>query len=101
MINMNSGPWEPRHFTVRNKHDSTDFMFQINDAGEYQLSANLISGAFDVYITCQAAQNFNYKIIQSTTIPLVLNPAMCQLIVRDNPAGTVTPGEIEVSLTKK
>jgi hypothetical protein len=88
-------------FTVRNKHDSTDFMFQINDAGEYQLSANLIAGAFNVYITCQGAQNFNYKITQSTSIPLVLNPAMCQLIVRDDPAGTVNPGEIEVSLVKK
>jgi hypothetical protein len=88
-------------FTVRNKHDGTDFMFQINDAGEYQLSANLINGSFDVYITCQAAQNFNYRITQSTTIPLVLNPAMCQLIIRDYPAGTVNPGEIEVSLVKK
>jgi hypothetical protein len=88
-------------FTVRNKHDSTDFMFQINNAGEYLLSANLIDGAFNVYLTCQGAQNFDYKITQSTTIPLVLNPAMCELIVRDNPPGTVMPGEIEVSLAAK
>ncbi len=86
-------------FTVRNKYASSDYMFLINNPGQYNLSANLSNGAFDVYITCEGAQNFNYHITQSTSIPLVLNPANCKLIVRDSPPGTVTPGDIEVSLT--
>ncbi|NJD59703.1 MAG: hypothetical protein C3F13_03875 [Anaerolineales bacterium] len=85
-------------FTIHNKFEGTDYMFNIPMAGIYNLTANLIKGAFNVYITCEDAQNFNYKIIQSTTIQVVLNPARCELIVRDAPPGTVTPGEIEVSL---
>jgi hypothetical protein len=85
-------------FTIRNKSEGTDFMFNIPTSGIYNLTTNLIKGAFNVYITCEGAQNFNYKIIQSTTIQVVLNPARCELIVRDSPAGTLTPGEIEVSL---
>jgi hypothetical protein len=85
-------------FTIRNKYEGSDYMFNIPTAGIYNLTANLIKGAFNVYITCEGAQNFNYKIIQSTTIQVVLNPARCELIVRDAPPGTVTPGEIEVSL---
>jgi hypothetical protein len=88
-------------FTIRNKYESTDFMFNVNTAGIYNLTANLVKGAFNVYITCEGAQNFNYKIIQSTTIEVVLNPARCEIIVRDSPPGTVTPGEIEVSLVIK
>ena len=85
-------------FTIRNKHSLSDYMFIINNSGIYNLSANLIKGEFNLYLTCEGAQNFNYKITQSTTIPVVLNPARCELIVRDEPPGTVTPGEIEVSL---
>jgi hypothetical protein len=88
-------------FTIRNKNEGTDYMFTIPQAGIYNLTANLIKGAFNVYITCEGAQNFNYKIIQSTTIQVVLNPARCELIVRDSPPGTLTPGEIEVSLAIK
>ena len=73
-------------------------MFTINTAGIYNLSANLIKGQFNVYITCEGAQNFDYKIDQSTTIQVVLNPARCELLIRDTPPGTLTPGEIEVSL---
>jgi hypothetical protein len=86
-------------FTIRNKYEGSDYMFNLNNAGIYNLSANLIKGEFNVYITCEGAQNFNYKISQSTTIQVVLNPARCELIVRDYPPGTLTPGEIEVSLT--
>ena len=85
-------------FTIKNKNATDDFAFIINNPGEYQLSANVVKGAFNVYITCEHGQNFNYAITQSTTIPLVLNPANCELIIRDSPPGTVTPGEIEVSL---
>ncbi len=88
-------------FTIRNKYESTDFMFNVNTAGIYNLTTNVIKGAFNVYITCEGAQNFNYKIIQSSTIQVVLNPARCEIIVRDSPPGTVTPGEIEVSLVIK
>jgi hypothetical protein len=88
-------------FTIKNIHDLSDYIFQINNSGEYVLTANLIDGAFNIYITCQGAQNFDYKITQSMSIPVVLNPAMCELIVRDSPPGTVNPGEIEVSLTQK
>jgi hypothetical protein len=85
-------------FTIRNKYESSDYMFQINNPGIYNLSANLIKGEFNLYITCERAQNFNYKITESTTISIVINPARCELIVRDYPPGTVTPGEIEISL---
>ena len=85
-------------FTIRNKYESSDYMFHINNPGIYNLSANLIKGEFNLYITCEGAQNFDYKISQSTTIQVVLNPARCELIIRDSPPGTVTPGEIEVSL---
>jgi hypothetical protein len=85
-------------FTVHNTREGTDYMFNIPTTGIYNLTTNLIKGSFDVYITCESAQNFNYKIIQSTTIQVVLNPARCELIVRDSPPGTLNPGEIEVSL---
>lgn len=85
-------------FTIRNKFSHSDYMFLINNPGIYNLSANLIKGEFNLYITCEGAQHFNYKITQSTTIPLVLNSARCELIIRDSPPGTVTPGEIDVSL---
>jgi hypothetical protein len=85
-------------FTIRNKYESSDYMFTVKDAGIYNLSANLIKGQFNLYITCEGAQNFDYKIDQSTTIQVVLNPARCELLVRDSPPGTLTPGEIEVSL---
>ena len=85
-------------FSIRNKYGRSDYIFKINDAGIYNLSSEVIKGAFNLYITCQGAQNFNYKITQSTTEQLVLNPAMCELLIRDEPPGTLTPGEIEVSL---
>jgi hypothetical protein len=85
-------------FTVHNTREGTDYMFNLPQAGIYNLTTNLIKGSFDVYLTCEGAQNFNYKIIQSTTIQVVLNPARCELIVRDSPPGTLNPGEIEVSL---
>ena len=85
-------------FTVHHAREATDYMFNIPTAGIYNLTTNVIKGAFDVYITCEGAQNFNYHIIQSNTIQVVLNPARCELIVRDSPPGTPTPGEIQVSL---
>jgi hypothetical protein len=85
-------------FSIRNKFARSDFIFRINNAGIYNLSAEIIKGAFNLYITCQGAQNFSYKITQSTTEQLVLNPAMCELLIRDEPPGTLTPGEIVVSL---
>jgi len=85
-------------FTITNKFSRSDYMFIINNPGIYNLSANVIKGEFNLYLTCEAAQNFNYAITQSTTIPIVLNPARCELLIRDSPPGTLTPGEIEVSL---
>ena len=85
-------------FSIRNKYARSDYIFQINNPGIYNLTAQVIKGAFNLYITCQAAQNFNYKITQTTTEQLVLNPAMCELLIRDEPPGTLTPGEIVVSL---
>jgi hypothetical protein len=85
-------------FSIRNKYARSDYVFRINNAGIYALSAEVIKGAFNLYITCQGAQNFNYKITQSTTEQVVLNPAMCELLIRDEPPGTLTPGEIVVSL---
>lgn len=84
-------------FTIRNKYESSDYMFSINNPGIYNLSANLVKGQFSLYLTCEGAQNFDYKIDQSTTIQVVLNPARCELLIRDSPPGTLTPGEIEVS----
>ena len=87
-------------FTIRNKYARSDYMFMINQPGIYNLSANLIKGAFSLYLTCEKAQNFSYEnIAQSTTVQVVfLYPARCELLVRDSPPGTLTPGEIEVSL---
>ncbi len=85
-------------FTIRNRYSSSDFIFVINKAGIYNLSANLIKGEFNVYLTCQEAQNFTYKIIQSTTIPVViLNPATCMIIIRDVAQAQTSKAEIEVS----
>ncbi len=88
-------------FTIKNSNATDDYAFLIKNAGEYNLSINVIKGAFNVYITCEKAQNFTYAVTQSTTIPLVLSPANCELIIRDSPPGTVNPGEIEVSLAPK
>jgi hypothetical protein len=85
-------------FTIRNKFSHSDFMFIINNSGIYNLSANLTKGEFNLYITCEGAQNFNYKIDQSTTIPIVLNPARCELLIRDTVPVGVSQGDIEVSL---
>jgi hypothetical protein len=87
-------------FTIRNKYARSDYMFMINQPGIYNLSAKLIKGAFSLYLTCEKAQNFSYEnIAQSTTVQVVfLYPARCELLVRDSPPGTLTPGEIEVSL---
>lgn len=88
-------------FTIRNKNSHSDYMFIIDNPGIYNLTANLNKGEFNLYITCEGAQNYNYKVSQSTTIPVVLNPGRCELIIRDSPPGTITPGEIEVSLEFK
>ena len=85
-------------FTIRNKYSHSDFIFVLNDPGIYTLSANLIKGEFNVYLTCQEAQNFNYKITQSTSIQIVMNPATCQLIIRDVDQAKDSKAEIEVSL---
>lgn len=85
-------------FTIHNTREGTDFMFNLPTAGIYNLTTKVTKGAFNVYITCEGAQNFNYNIIQSTTIQVVLSPARCEMIIRDSPPGTLTPGEIDVSL---
>jgi outer membrane murein-binding lipoprotein Lpp len=85
-------------FTIKNKFSHSDYMFRIPEGGIYNLSANVTKGVFNLYITCEGAQNFNYSVNQSTTISVVLNPARCELLIRDSPPGTLTPGEIEVSL---
>ncbi len=85
-------------FTISNKFSSSDYMFKLSDSGIFNLSANLIKGQFTLYLTCEKAQNFDYQITQSTTIPIVLQSAQCKLLIRDYPPGTLTPGEIEVSL---
>jgi hypothetical protein len=85
-------------FTIQNKYSHSDYIFMINNPGIYNLSADLIKGAFNLYLTCQGAQNFNYQITESTTIPVVLNPAQCELLIRDEPPGTLYPGEIVVGL---
>ncbi len=85
-------------FTIRNKYSHSDFIFTVNDPGIYTLSANLIKGSFNVYLTCQEAQNFNYTITQSTSIPIVLNPATCKIIIRDVAQAKTSKAEIEVSM---
>jgi hypothetical protein len=85
-------------FTIHNKYSHSDFIFTINDPGIYTLSANLIKGEFNVYLTCQDAQNFNYKITQSASYELVLNPATCMLIIRDVNQAKVSKADIEVNL---
>jgi hypothetical protein len=85
-------------FSIRNKYAHSDYIFMINNAGIYNLSTEVIRGAFNLYITCEGAQNFNYQFTESTTEQVVLNPAMCELLIRDEPPGTLTPGEIVVSL---
>jgi hypothetical protein len=85
-------------FTIKNKFSHSDYMFRIPESGIYNLAANVTKGAFNLYLTCEGAQNFNYAVDQSTTIQVVLSPARCELLIRDSPPGTLTPGEIEVSL---
>lgn len=85
--------------TIHNKHSRTDFMFTLPKAGIYTLTANLIKGAFNVNITCEQAQNYNYKITQSTSIPMVvLEPASCLLFIRDMEQAKTSLAEIEVGL---
>jgi hypothetical protein len=85
-------------FNINNKSSHSDYMFVILEGGIYNLLANVTKGTFNLYITCEGAQNYNYAVEQSTTIQVVLNPARCELLIRDSPPGTLTPGEIEVSL---
>ncbi len=86
-------------FTLHNKYSRTDYMFSLPQAGIYTLSANLIKGEYNVYLTCEQAQNFNYTITQSTSIPVViLNPAACMIIIRDVAQAKTSQAEIEVSM---
>lgn len=86
-------------FKISNRFTYSDFIFILNRHGIYQLSADVLSGVFNLYITCEGAQNFSYKnIAESMTAEVVLNPAGCELLIRNQPPGTLTPGEIEVSL---
>jgi hypothetical protein len=85
-------------FSIRNRRAHSDYIFLINNPGIYNLSAELVKGEYTLYLTCEGAQNFNYEITESTTIPVVLNPARCELLIRDLPPGTLSPGEIVVSL---
>lgn len=85
-------------FTIKNKYGRSDYTFIVNNSGIYNLSANLIKGEFNLYLTCEGAQNFNYPITASTTIQVVIKPARCELLIRDSPPGTLYPGEIDVSL---
>ncbi len=84
-------------FTIRNTYSHSDFIFTVNDPGIYTLKANLIKGEFNVYLTCQEAQNFNYKITQSTSIPIVMNPAACLITIRDVNQAKTSHADIEVS----
>ena len=70
-------------FTIRNKYSHSNFIFIINNPGIYTLKAALIKGSFNVYLTYQQAQNFAYKITQSTSFQLVINLATCEQIIRD------------------
>jgi hypothetical protein len=86
-------------FTIHNKYSHSDFIFTLPDAGIYTLTANLIKGQYNVYLTCQQAQNFNYTISQSTSIPIViLSPATCMIVIRDVNQAKTSQAEIEVSL---
>lgn len=85
-------------FTIRNKFSRSDFIFNVIDPGIYTLSVNLIKGSFNIYLTCQEAQNFNYTITQSTSIPVVLSPATCEIIIRDVAQAKTSKADIEVSL---
>jgi hypothetical protein len=86
-------------FTIHNKFSHSDFIFSLPDAGIYTLTANLIKGVYNVYLTCQQDQNFNYKITQSTSVPVViLSPATCMLIIRDVNQAKTSQAEIEVSM---
>ncbi len=86
-------------FTIHNKYSRTDFMFSLPKAGIYTLTANLIKGAFNVNITCEQAQFYNYKITQSTTIPVIVEqPASCLLFIRDVEQAKTSLADIEVSL---
>ncbi len=85
--------------TLHNKYSRTDYMFSLPQAGIYTLSANLIRGEYNVYLTCEQAQNFNYTITQSTSIPVViLYPAACMIIIRDVAQAKTSQAEIEVSM---
>ncbi len=86
-------------FTIHNKYSHSDFIFTLPDPGIYTLTANLIKGQFNVYLTCQQAQNFNYTISQSTSIPIViLSPATCMITIRDVNQAKTSQADIEVSL---
>ncbi len=86
-------------FKISTKFSYSDFIFMVNRKGIYNLTGDVLSGAFNLYITCEGAQNFAYtNISESMTVELVMNPATCELLVRNEPPGTLAPGEIDVSL---
>jgi hypothetical protein len=86
-------------FTIRTKYSHSDFIFSLPDAGIYTLKANLIKGEYNVYLTCQQAQNFNYTISQSTSIPIIITTqATCMIIIRDVNQAKTSQAEIELSL---
>ncbi len=86
-------------FTIHNKYSHSDFIFTLPDPGIYTMKANLIKGQYNVYLTCQQDQNFNYAISQSTSIPIViLSPATCMIVIRDVNQAATSQAEIEVSL---
>ena len=86
-------------FTIHNKYSHSDFIFTLPDAGIYTLKANLTKGEYNVYLTCQEDQNFNYTISQSTSIPVViLTPATCMIVIRDVNQAKTSQAEIEVSM---
>jgi len=86
-------------FKISTKFSYSDFIFKVNRKGIYNLTGDVLSGAFNLYITCEGAQNFSYtNISESLTAELVMTPATCELLIRNQPPGTLDPGEIEVSL---
>jgi hypothetical protein len=86
-------------FTIRNTYSHSDFIFMVNKTGIYTLSANLIKGEFNVYITCQEAQNYDYRVNQSASYEVViLKPATCMLLIRDVEQAKTSLADIEVSL---
>lgn len=86
-------------FKISTKFSYSDFIFKVNRKGIYNLTGDVLSGAFNLYITCEGAQNFSYtNISESMTAQLVMTPATCELLVRNQPPGTLSPGEIDVSL---